>query len=108
MKKILLLAALLSVSSIAATGADTSLVLKPNAAQLKAAKAVGNKHCPVSGEELGSMGTPLQVVYQGKAVSLCCKGCIKSFAKDPKSMLAKAEADAKAPAAKSGHEGHAH
>ena len=108
MKKILLLAALLSVSSLAATGADTSLVLKPNAAQLKAAKAVGNKHCPVTGEALGSMGTPLQVVYQGKAVSLCCKGCIKSFAKDPKGMLAKAEADAKAPAAKSGHEGHAH
>lgn len=106
MKKILLLAALLSVSGMAATGADTSLVLKPTVAQLKAAKAVGNKHCPVSGEALGSMGTPLQVVYQGKAVNLCCKGCIKSFAKDPKGMLAKAEA--KAPAAKAGHEGHAH
>lgn len=106
MKKILLLAALLSVSGMAATGADTSLVLKPTAAQLKAAKPVGNKHCPVTGEEVGSMGEGPTVIYKGKSVALCCKGCVKAFAKDPAKVLAKAEADAKAsaPAAKGGHD----
>jgi len=107
MKKILLLAALLSVSSMAATGADTSLVLKPTAAQLKAAKNVGNKICPVSGEKLGGMGKPVEVIYKGKIVNLCCGGCVKSFAKDPAKVLAKAEAEAKgaaAPAAKPAHD----
>jgi len=108
MKKILLLAALLSVSSMAATGADTSLVLKPTVAQLKAAKPVGNKLCPVSGEKVGgSMGKPVEVIYKGKIVNLCCGGCVKSFAKDPAKVLAKAEAEVKgaaAPAAKPAHD----
>jgi YHS domain-containing protein len=101
MKKILLLAALLSISSLAATGLDTSLVLKPTLAQLKAAKPVGNTLCPVSGEKVGGdMGKPVPVVYKGKVVNLCCGGCVKKFAADPAKYLAKAEAQAKAPAAK--------
>lgn len=39
--------------------------------------------CPVSGEKLGSMGEPLVLAYEGREVRLCCKGCVRSFEKDP-------------------------
>ena len=45
------------------------------------------KTCPVSGEELGSMGTPLKMTVGDKAVFLCCKGCVKAFNKDPQKYL---------------------
>ena len=104
MKKILLLAALLSVSSMAATGADTSLVLKPTVAQLKAAKPVGNKLCPVSGEKVGgSMGKPVEYAYKqagkpDRLVFFCCKDCIRDFEKEPAKYLAKLDAAAAAKA----------
>jgi hypothetical protein len=31
--------------------------------------------CPVSGEKLGSMGEPVEVVYAGRLMKLCCGGC---------------------------------
>lgn len=89
MKTYLLILAL--ALSACAAPTDTSLVLKPSAEQLKAAKAVGNKECPVSGEKIGSMGKGPVVVYKGKAVELCCSGCIKAFAKDPEKFLKVAE-----------------
>ena len=86
--------------------ADTSLVLKPTPAQIKAAVAVGNKECPVSHEAIGSMGAGKTVIYKGKAVTLCCGSCVKTFAKDPAKFLAAAEA--KTTPAATGHEGHNH
>ena len=41
------------------------------------------KTCPVSGEELGSMGDPVIVEHEGTTVKLCCKSCIKKFNADP-------------------------
>jgi hypothetical protein len=32
--------------------------------------------CPVSGEPLGSMGTPLKVSVEGREVFVCCEGCV--------------------------------
>jgi YHS domain-containing protein len=46
-------------------------------------------NCPVSGEKLGEMGTPVSIDYQGKKVSFCCKSCIGEFQKDPAKYLAK-------------------
>jgi YHS domain-containing protein len=89
MKKMFLVLALAAASSFAT--ADTSLVLKPDSARLAASTPVGNKKCPVSGEEIGSMGAGPVVVYQGKSVQLCCKGCLKAFGKDPAKFLAIAE-----------------
>jgi YHS domain-containing protein len=89
MKKTLVLVALLSVVSMAAAPkADTSLVLKPSAAQLKAAKPATNKICPISKEAIGSMGAGYNVIYKGQTVVLCCKGCVKSFAKNPAKFTA--------------------
>lgn len=38
--------------------------------------------CPVSGEELGSMGEPIVLETDGSEVKLCCKGCLKKFEAD--------------------------
>lgn len=39
--------------------------------------------CPVSGEKLGSMGDPIILTDEGREVRLCCKGCVRSFERDP-------------------------
>lgn len=44
---------------------------------------VGNKICPVSGEEVGEMGEVIKYEYNGKIYNLCCPMCEKDFAKDP-------------------------
>jgi len=48
--------------------------------------------CPVSGEKLGSMGDPIDIVSGTRLVKVCCKGCIKSVKKDPSASLAKVDA----------------
>lgn len=45
--------------------------------------------CLVSGEELGSMGAPVEFVYNNRLVRFCCGGCGKSFDKDPAKYLGK-------------------
>ncbi len=45
--------------------------------------------CPVSGEPLGSMGTPYKVTVQGRQVLLCCPGCEAEIANNPEKYLAK-------------------
>ena len=50
---------------------------------------VGNKICPVSGEnipapgEKGEMGEAVKYEYNGKIYNLCCPMCIKDFKKNP-------------------------
>lgn len=50
------------------------------------------KTCPVSMEELGGMGEPIDFVHGTRLVRLCCKGCTKGFQKDPAAALAKIDA----------------
>jgi hypothetical protein len=45
--------------------------------------------CPVSGEPLGSMGTPLKITALDRTFYLCCKGCEDDVKSDPKSVIAK-------------------
>jgi YHS domain-containing protein len=47
------------------------------------------KVCPVSGEPLGSMGTPYKVTVQGREVLLCCQGCEAQIKENPEKYLAK-------------------
>lgn len=96
--KTLLVVALVAASGAMATTAvaDTSLVLKPTAAQIAAAKPAKNTLCPVSHEDVGSMGGGRTVLYKGQAVKLCCGGCVKKFGKNPDKFVAElAKADAK-------------
>lgn len=44
--------------------------------------------CVVSGAELGSMGEPIEMVYQNRLVRLCCKGCVKKVEATPAQYFA--------------------
>lgn len=47
------------------------------------------KRCPVTGEPLGSMGSPVRVDVAGRAVFVCCKACEPALKKDPGKYLAR-------------------
>jgi len=45
--------------------------------------------CIVSGEDLDSMGEPIELVHGNRLVRLCCNMCRADFADDPEKYLAK-------------------
>lgn len=68
-------------------------------AEVKAVE-VGNKLCPVSGEEVGKMGPAVKLEHEGKIYNLCCAMCAKDFKNDPAKFAKKAEDEVAAAAAK--------
>lgn len=58
-----------------------------------AARYGGQVRCPVTGEELGSMGDPLPVSVRGETVYVCCRGCAAKAQADPGKTLAAVAAD---------------
>lgn len=48
--------------------------------------------CPISGEALGGMGAPVDLVQDGRLVRFCCKNCVADFKKDPAKAFAKIDA----------------
>ena len=71
------------------------------------AVAESQKYCAVMNDSLlGSMGTPLKIMLEGKPVFLCCKGCIKKAQAKPSATLAKVEELQKA-GRQEDHAGHA-
>lgn len=56
------------------------------------------KTCVISGEELGSMGEPTDIVVANRLVRFCCEGCIGDFHRNPREHLAKIDAAVKAAA----------
>lgn len=53
--------------------------------------------CIVSGNKLGSMGTPVTIVHNGQEVKFCCKPCVAKFKKDPEKYLKKIAPKEEAP-----------
>jgi hypothetical protein len=51
------------------------------------AKPYPLKTCLVGGEELGKMGKPEVLVYEGREIKFCCAACIGTFRKDPAKYL---------------------
>lgn len=51
---------------------------------------VGNKICPVSGEEIKEEEA-YKFEYEGKVYNLCCSMCVKDFKKDPQKYIEKPE-----------------
>jgi len=45
--------------------------------------------CLVSGEKLGSMGKPPEIIHDGRQIKFCCKSCIPDFNEDPAKYLSK-------------------
>jgi YHS domain-containing protein len=56
------------------------------------AAALAQKVCPVSGEMLGEMGTPIKVTVKGRDVFLCCESCREKLEANPDEYLAKLDA----------------
>ncbi|MDF1859411.1 MAG: hypothetical protein P1U87_04315 [Verrucomicrobiales bacterium] len=81
---LLTLTAALALGLAACTG-------KKDAQTADGDQAAAQTVCPVSGEELGSMGEPIVMTYEGKEVKLCCKSCIKKFEADPAKYAAKVD-----------------
>ncbi|CAG0987937.1 hypothetical protein PHYC_02128 [Phycisphaerales bacterium] len=54
------------------------------------------KKCPVSDEDLGSMGKPKDIVLGGRLIKLCCKSCVKDAMKDPAKYIAQVDEARKA------------
>ncbi len=54
--------------------------------------ATAQRFCPVMEYgRLGAMGTPIKLMLEGKAVFVCCKGCVSNANADAKGTLAKAQ-----------------
>ena len=70
-----------------ATMADNSLAQQnpPGGA----GKYGGQKTCPVTDEELGSMGPPVAVTVKGQTIYVCCEGCVKTVQGSPEQYIAK-------------------
>ncbi len=75
--------------SEAATTQVAGLVEKPSPEQIAAAKAYPLEVCIATGEELGSMGDPAVMVYNGQQIKFCCSGCVDDFKADPATHVAK-------------------
>ena len=65
------------------------------------AAAAAQEICPVSGQPLGSMGTPVKVTVEGREVFLCCAGCEPAITQDPEKYFAVLDGEA-------GHDGLEH
>jgi YHS domain-containing protein len=92
MPRLLLTTAVASLLATAAWGADTPSADPPQA------KPYTLDTCIVSGEKLGGMGEAVVVVRDGREIKFCCKGCIKTFDKDPATFIKKIDAAEKAKA----------
>ena len=68
------------------------VVTKATKADEKAIAAM--KTCPVSKEDLDSMGGPLKVSRGDKSIFICCKGCLKDIQANPDKFLGKVAATA--------------
>jgi hypothetical protein len=47
----------------------------------------------VTGDKLGSMGTPVPVLVKGRTIYVCCQGCIDEVKADPDKFLRKVDDD---------------
>ena len=79
----------------AASPGDVTYLRQPSAGPSSPAAAAapapfgGQKTCPVTGEELGSMGAPVPVTVNGQTIYVCCQGCAGKVRKNPDAYLAK-------------------
>ena len=48
--------------------------------------------CPVSGQELGSMGDPVILNHEGREIRLCCSGCTADFEENAAEHIAAIDA----------------
>lgn len=76
-----------------AAAADTAATGATPPGQRAAAPYGGQKTCPVTGEELGTMGKPVAVTVKGETVYVCCRGCAAKAQADSERTLAAVAAE---------------
>jgi hypothetical protein len=79
----------------------TAQIVKTPEEKAKAADLVKSyplTTCVVSHDSLGGMGETVDALYEGRLIRFCCKGCVKSFNKNPDKYLKELDT-AKKPAA---------
>ena len=86
---LIIITLLISANSALAVGGDS------HREHEKAVVKVGNKLCPVSGENVEDMGGGIEREYNGKIYNLCCAGCVDIFEKDPEKYSKIAEESVK-------------
>lgn len=87
----LVLAVCLAAAAACKPGKSTVAAEPPAAAEASATAATPYplETCVVSGEKLGSMGKPPELVWEGRQIKFCCKSCIPDFKEDPAKFMAK-------------------
>lgn len=108
----------MSIRNILTPACALMLAVTAYAADAPAAEPVKAKPyplntCIVTDEALDSMGGAIIKIHDGQEVKFCCKGCIKSFDKDPAKYITKmveraAKATPAKPAAAHDHGDHKH
>ena len=83
------IAALSLVDCKAETAATPPAAATSPATAPSTAKPYPLDTCLVSGEKLGEMGKPFEIVHEGQQIKFCCKNCAPKFAKDPAKYLSK-------------------
>jgi YHS domain-containing protein len=58
-----------------------------------APSARAQRLCPVTGEELGSMGRPIPVNVRGRTIYVCCEPCVNAVRRDPEKYLRKVDGE---------------
>jgi len=48
--------------------------------------------CFISGDQLGEMGKPVVIVYEGQEIKFCCRECRNKFQDNPAAGMKKFEA----------------
>jgi YHS domain-containing protein len=76
-------------------GARPGLGIVPQ--PLRAPKAIGQVRCPVTGEELGSMGPPIPVTVQGRTIYVCCESCVAAVKRNPAKYFQKVDDELRQP-----------
>jgi hypothetical protein len=74
-------------------GSDPTVVGTADAGSTKALPYGGQKTCPVTGEDLSSMGSPIPVTVKGQMIYVCCKSCVAKVQRDPDKYLRKVKAE---------------
>ncbi len=79
------------VVAASSSGEESSQIAAELAKLSAADRAIAQqqKMCPVADMPLGSMGVPIKVDVNGRAVFICCEGCRESLLAEPEKYLAK-------------------
>jgi len=76
-----------AAAAVSLSGEEVAEIKKLSGGE--AERALKQLVCPVSGENLGSMGVPIKVAAAGQEFFICCKGCNNDVKDDPAAVVAK-------------------